>query len=192
MLPSNVSDPTVGQLPPTRSGPRLGGLILTIALLVVLVAIIFVAVTRLPTGPLARPTPATPAAVEAPATTADAATQQAIQDVVRRLNEAQARAIASGDPRVMAETATPDFYAEQVATNEDLVDSGITEIKLLNMEWGPITASGNSATATVYETWSTSFEDGTTLQSRDRNVYALVKDNAGTWRVQRNEHPDAR
>jgi hypothetical protein len=42
---------------------------------------------------------------------------------------------------------------------------------------------------TVYETWSTTFQDGTTQQARDRNIYTLVQDN-GTWKVQTDDHPD--
>src|SRR5439155_16872625 len=100
---------------------------------------------------------------------ADAPTQQAIQDVIRKLDEAQAQAIATNDPNVMVATATPDFYQQQVVINQDLVNNGVTEVKLVNLEWGQISVSGNSATATVYETWSTTFDDGTTEQARDRN-----------------------
>ncbi len=121
--------------------------------------------------------------------TADAATQQAIQDVIRKLDEAQAQAIATNDPNVMVPTATADFYQQQVAINQDLVNNGVTEVKLLNLEWGQISVAGNTATATVYETWSTTFDDGTTEQARDRNVYTLVQDN-GTWKVQADDHPD--
>ena len=34
-------------------------------------------------------------------------------------------------------------------------DNGVTAIHLVNIEWGPITVDGNTATATTYETWST-------------------------------------
>ena len=119
----------------------------------------------------------------------DKATQAAIQDVIHRLDEAQAQAIATNDPNVMAPTATADFYQQQIAINQELVNSGVTEVKLLNLEWGQISVAGNSATATVYETWSTTYDDGTTEQARDRNVYTLVRDN-GAWKVQADDHPD--
>ena len=197
MLPSNISDFEATNASAKRGGPG-AGLALTIGLLVVLIGVIAFAVTRLPTGPLSRPAqssaPAqsaapTPVAAAANGVTADAATQQAIQDVIQKLDEAQAQAIATNDPNVMAPTATPDFYQQQVATNQDLVDNGVTEVKLINLEWGQITVAGNTATATVYETWSTTFDDGTTEQARDRNVYTLVQDN-GTWKVQADDHPD--
>ena len=197
MLPSNASDFETPNPPPNkRTGPS-GGVLFTVVLLVLLIGVIAFAVTRLPTGTLSRPAQSSaPVQSSAPTTvamangeTADAPTQQAIQDVIKKLDEAQAQAIATNDPNVMAATATPDFYQEQVATNQDLVANGVTEVKLINLEWGQITTAGNTATATVYETWSTTFDDGTTEQARYRNVYTLVRDN-GSWKVQADDHPD--
>ncbi len=171
-----------------------------LGLLIVLIGIIAVAVTRLPTGSLSRPTAtgsgssaaATRVAGPAAAVTgspADAATQQAIQQVIEGLDNAQAQAIATNDQTTMAATATPDFYAAEVQNNQQLVAGGVTEVMLLKLEWGDITTDGATATATVYETWSTTFSDGTTQQARDRNIYTLVQDN-GTWKVQADVHPD--
>jgi hypothetical protein len=202
MLPSNAADfEVVEQQQRKKPGRRIGGLVVMLGLLVILIGVVAIAVTRLPVGSLARPgTAAAPAqappraaaapAAAAPAgTPADAPTQAAIQDVIQKLDNAQAQAVASNDPKVMADTATPEFYQEQVATNQDLVANGVTEIKLVNMEWGAVTVNGNTANATVFETWSTTFDDGTTEQARDRNVYTLVLDN-GTWKVQADDHPD--
>jgi hypothetical protein len=115
--------------------------------------------------------------------------QAAIQQVIQRGDEEQAQALASNDPKVMADTSTPDFYQQQVQINQDLVSNGVTAIKLVSIEWGPISVNGSSATATAWETWSTTYSDGTTQQSRDRNVYTLVQDN-GTWKVSADAHPD--
>jgi hypothetical protein len=90
---------------------------------------------------------------------------------------------------VMADTATPEFYQEQQQTTQELVDNGVSEIKLVKIEWGQISVNGTTATATAWETWSTTYSDGTTDQSRDRNVYTLVNDN-GTWKVSADAHPD--
>jgi hypothetical protein len=200
MLPSNVSQFETAKPPPKERGP-IGGIVVTIILALALVAIIAVAVTRLGSGGLSRPTASSaPTAVARPGasaaqtaapvgTPADPATQQAIQQVIQQVNQAQVQAIETNNPDVMAATATPQFYQEQVANNQDLTDNGVTDIKLINIEWGPITVNGNTATATDYETWSTTFDDGTTEQSRDRNVYTLVLDN-GTWKVQADDHPD--
>jgi hypothetical protein len=204
MLPGNASDwDTTNPSPKTRGPRRAGGLVVMLVLLVVLIGVIFVAVTRLPTGTLSRPgattssapsTAATPASASAAAAAAgspvDAATQQSIQQVVQGLDDAQAQAIATSDQTLMAATAMPAFYQEEVQNNQDLVAGGVTEVKLLKLEWGDITTDGTTATATVFETWSTTFSDGTTEQARDRNVYTLVQDN-GTWKVQADAHPDA-
>ncbi|GAC1325421.1 MAG: hypothetical protein NVSMB2_24000 [Chloroflexota bacterium] len=151
--------------------------------------------TRLqPVAAPARPTPAAATITTAPTvvgTPADPATQRAIQDVVRRLDDAQTQAIATGNQQVMQPTATASFYQEQVTTNQDLVASGVSDVKLLNLEWGDITVSGDTAVASVYETWQTTFIDGTTQQGRDLNVYTLVKDPQGSgWIVQSDDHPD--
>jgi ketosteroid isomerase-like protein len=194
MLPSNTSDFELNSPQAKKRGGPGAGLFVTIGLLVLLIGVIAFAVTRLPTGTLSRPAqssaPAAPtSAALANGVTADAATQQAIQDVIQKLDDAQAQAIATNDPNVMVATATADFYQQQVAINQDLVNNGVTEVKLLNLEWGQISVAGNTATATVYETWSTTFDDGTTEQARDRNVYTLVQEN-GTWKVQADDHPD--
>jgi hypothetical protein len=200
MLPGNASEwETVSPSSPKKRGPRVGGLVVTVVLVVALIAIIAFGVTRLSSGGLARPAAAT-APTQAPTAAAaqsaaaagapaDSATTQAIQQVIQQVDQAQIQAIQTNDPNVMAATATPEFYQEQLVNNQDLVDSGVTDIKLLNMEWGPITVNGNTATATVWETWSTTFSDGTTQQARDRNVYILVLDN-GSWKVKADDHPD--
>ncbi len=208
MLPSNASDFETISPAAKKSGPP-AGLIITVVLVLALAAVIGVAVSRLAGTTVARPTAvAAPTSESAAAASsaqtpaagsgqtaavagapADAATQQAIQQVVQQVDEAQIQAIKSNDPNVMAPTATAQFYQEQVLNNQDLVNSGVTDIKLLQLEWGQITVNGNTATATVWETWSTTFDDGTTEQARDRNIYTLVQDN-GTWKVQADDHPD--
>src|SRR5207248_5431572 len=97
--------------------------------------------------------------------------------VIQRGDEEQAQALATNNPSVMADTSTPDFYQTQVQTNQDLASNGVTAIKLVNVEWGPVSVNGTTATATAWETWTTSYSDGTNEQSRDRNVYTLVQDN---------------
>jgi hypothetical protein len=193
-LPSNVPDFETRKPPPKERGP-IGGILVTVILALALIAIIVVAVTRLTSGGLSRPgSPTQVASSPAQATAAagapaDAATQQAIQQTITAANQAQVQAIQTNNPDVMSATATPEFYQDQVSNNQDLVDGGVTDIKLVNIEWGPILVNGNTAEATDYETWSTTFQDGTTEQARDRNVYTLINDN-GTWKVQSDDHPD--
>jgi len=121
-----------------------------------------------------------------------AADEVAIQDVIVRGNAAQVEAMTSRDPTRLADTAVGAYYQDLVQTNQTMLDSGVTVIGLVNLEWGPITVSGWSASATTFETWRTSFSDGPTEFSRSRNVYSLVRDAAGVWRVAGDDHPDDR
>ncbi len=119
----------------------------------------------------------------------DAVQDQAIQQVIQQGNQEQVQAIASHDPSVMADTSTTDHYQQLVQINQDLLEHGVTAIQLLNLEWGAVNVNGSAAMATVFETWSTTYEDGTTEVSRDRNDYTLVQ-NQGAWKIQADEHPD--
>jgi hypothetical protein len=130
--------------------------------------------------------------VMAPSQAAQSGTDQvsaAIQQVIQQANAEQVKAIASGDSSVMADTATADHLGELQQNNQDMVDSGVTDIQLMRVEWGPITVNGNSANATTYETWAVHTDDGSTQVSRDTNVYSLVQDN-GAWKIQSDDHPN--
>jgi hypothetical protein len=125
------------------------------------------------------------AAVEQPAPTSE----QAVQQVVQRSNEEQAQAIAAGNPSLMSDTVTNEHFQELTQINQSLIDHGVSSIALLNLEWGQVSVNGSRATTTTFETWRTTYADGTIEQSRDRNDYTLVLD-SGTWKIQANEHPD--
>jgi hypothetical protein len=114
----------------------------------------------------------------------------AIQQVIQRGNAEQAQAIASQNPSVMSDTATAAHYDQLVQINQQLVAQGVTGIQLTNLAWGPITVNGTTATATSYETWVTTFSDGTTLQSTDTNVYTLVQQGGG-WIIQDDQQPNS-
>jgi biopolymer transport protein ExbD len=113
----------------------------------------------------------------------------AIQQVIQRSNDEQVKAIAAKDPTLMADTLTSDHYQELVQVNRDLLDNGVTGIGLVNLEWGAVAVNGSTATATTFETWTTTFADGTTTRARDRNDYSLVLDN-GAWKITSDDHPD--
>src|SRR5437588_8496831 len=119
----------------------------------------------------------------------DDATQRAIQHVIQQASDSQAQAIATRDPSPMADTATGSYYQQLVQNNQDLLDNGVTAIELVALEWGPITSHQATATATAYETWSTTHADTTSEQSRARAVYTLVQ-SGDTWRIQSDAHPD--
>lgn len=143
-------------------------------------------------------TVAAPVATTAPASAAtptaarlDSTVESAIKSIIERANQEQQDAFSKGDPSIMKDTATSDYYAELVQINQDMANNGVSAIKLVNLEWGPITLTdATTAEATTFETWRTQFDDGTTDESRDRNVYKLIKEN-GTWKIQSDDHPDS-
>ena len=139
-------------------------------------------------GPVAAPD-GSRTAQQAPAATSSDPTQAAIQQLIQKGDNEQSQAFASNDPTVMQDSSTADFYQEQVSTNTDLRNNGVTDIKLVGIDWGDISVNGTSATATAWETWTTTYSDGSTEQSRDRNVYTLVQQNGG-WVISADDHPD--
>src|SRR6266851_6400734 len=114
----------------------------------------------------------------------------AIQAVIQKANAEQIQAIATQNPSLMSDTATPAHYQQLVQLNQNLLAQGVTSIRLSNLTWGPITINGTTATATSYETWVTTFSDSTTMQSTDTNVYTLVQQGGG-WTIQDDQQPTA-
>ncbi len=122
-----------------------------------------------------------PAAVE-PAVTSEA-TADAIKQVIERANQAQQKAFATGDPALMRETATASYYNELTRINTELARGGVIGFSLVRIEWGDVTITGATAAATAYETWRTTYGDGSQDQRTDRNDYALVHE-SGAWKIQ--------
>jgi Peptidase A4 family len=140
-------------------------------------------------GPVAAPDGSRTAQRAPTATPTSDPTQQAIQQVIQNGDNEQSQALEQNNPAVMQDTSTSDFYQSQVSNNQDLRDNGVTDIKLVNIEWGPISINGSTASATAWETWTTTYSDGTTEQNRDRNEYTLVQQN-GNWVISADDHPD--
>ena len=88
----------------------------------------------------------------------------------------------------MSDTSTPEHLQELQQVNEQLLESGVTSIALTGLDWGPINADGTDATATDYETWTTTYDDASTEESRDENDYNLVQQN-GTWLISSDTQP---
>src|SRR5205807_2132893 len=125
------------------------------------------------TAPVASaPQPTEPARIVA---AQDQDSTAAIQQVIQRSNDEQVEAITARDPARMSDTTTSDHFQELVQINQDLLDHGVNTIRLVRLDWGPISVNGTSATATTYETWRTTYSDGQTEQSRDQNDYTLVQ-----------------
>lgn len=140
------------------------------------------------TNPTATPAASTRATALA-TPTADVIT--AVKAVIQRADDQQQQAFAAQDPTLMRDTATDDYYAELVQTNQDLADNGVSAIALTKLEWGMIAqSSSTSVEATAFETWRTTYTDGRSVQQDpERNVYTVVLQ-GGAWKVQADQHPD--
>jgi peptidase A4-like protein len=117
--------------------------------------------------------------------------EAAIQDAIVRGNAAQVEAIARQDPTIIGDAAVGEYAQRIVRSNRSMLANGISSIELVNLDWGPITVDGTSATATTFETWRTSYAAGPTEFARDRNVYTLARE-GDAWYVIGNDHPDGR
>ncbi len=121
-------------------------------------------------------------------TTDPAQAVAAVKAVIQKANDEQVKALATGDPTIMQDTTTAQHYGELLKINADLTGAGITAIKLVKLEWGPVDVSGSTAHAVTYETWRSTFPNGTVDQSRDENDYTLVLQ-GNTWLVSADDHP---
>jgi hypothetical protein len=110
--------------------------------------------------------------------------------VIQQANNEQVQAVATNNPTVMSDTATPQHYQELVQTNQDLVSSGVSSIALNNIDWGAVNVNGNNATAVDYETWTTTYSDSSVEESRDENDYTLVQQN-GNWVISADNNPSS-
>jgi hypothetical protein len=194
VLPSNVPEFEAATAPGGRrpGRGRRGAIFAILALVVLLGVVLGAAAYRLVTQPGSAPRAAAPAGATATSGALSADPQvAAIQQVIQRANAEQEQAIADGDPSVMSDTATADYYQEMAQINDELEAAGVTAVKLDAIDWGPITVNGTTATATSYESWTTTYADGTSEQTaRERNVYTLVQEN-GAWKIASNQHPDS-
>lgn len=124
-----------------------------------------------------------PVAVEPPAAVTSEATADAVKQVIERANLAQQKAFATGDAALMRDTATASYYDELEQINIELARGGVIGFSLVRIEWRDVTISGATAAATAYETWRTTYGDGSQDQRTDRNDYTLVLE-SGAWKIQ--------
>ena len=113
----------------------------------------------------------------------DEVTVDAVKQVIERANEAQQKAFATGDTALMRATATASYYDELTQINTELARGGVTSFSLVRIAWGDVTITESMATATAYETWRTTYGDGSSDQRTDRNDYTLVRE-SGAWKIQ--------
>jgi hypothetical protein len=131
-----------------------------------------------------------PVAIATPAAVTSEATAAAAKQVIERANQAQQKAFATGDVSLMRDTATAAYYDELTQINTDLARGGVIGFTLVRIDWGDVTVSSTTAAATAYETWRTTYSDGSQDQRTDRNDYALVLD-SGAWKIQADVQPSA-
>ncbi|MBU6423786.1 MAG: hypothetical protein KGQ88_07120, partial [Chloroflexi bacterium] len=180
--------PPAPRTAPRRSSPwsELGRLVAAVAIGAIVGASVMGAAGR---GGISLPSPAVAVLGQTSRASQNSnAATAAIKAVIQKANDEQAQAIANNDPSVMRDTATTSHYQDLVQTNEQLTSAGITSIKLVNLRWGTISVSGSNAKATTYETWQSTFSDGSTDRSTDQNDYTLVLQN-GKWVVSGDDQP---
>lgn len=131
-----------------------------------------------------------PVAVAPSAAVSSEATADALKQVIERANQAQQKAFATGETALMRDTATAAYYDELTQINTELARGGVIGFSLVRIEWGDVTISGTTAAATAYETWRTTYSDGSQDQRTDRNDYALVLE-SGAWKVHADVQPSA-
>jgi hypothetical protein len=130
-------------------------------------------------SPAGTPAEATASATSTPSP--DAATK-AVMAVIQKANEEQQLALAQHDPTIMRDTATAAYYSLLVQAQQAMEAAGVTAIKLISLEWGPVTVQGTDAQAATTETWQVDFADGSSQKSSDRNAYVLVQQ-GGAWLI---------
>ncbi|MGH2469945.1 MAG: hypothetical protein ACRDGF_07715, partial [Chloroflexota bacterium] len=111
------------------------------------------------------------------------ANQASVQSAIEQGNKEQQQAFAQNNPAIMRDTATSAYYAQLKQTDSQLHAAGVTAIHLDALMWrGSVTVRGGQAQATTMEMWTTTFRDGTSNQSTDENLYALVQQ-GGSWKI---------
>ena len=112
----------------------------------------------------------------------------AVRSVITLANQQQKQAFAQDQPTLMRGTATAAYYAELVATDTALRNSGVTSIQLQSATFGQVVVQGNTAQATTTETWQATFADGSVTSNTSANNYTLVLVSGG-WRINSDTQP---
>ena len=78
--------------------------------------------------------------------------ESAIQQAIQSVDDAQTKAVSSKDLSGLTVGATSDFGAQEQSDTQAMLDNGVTGIEMVNIEWGPISVDGATATASDFET----------------------------------------
>jgi len=115
--------------------------------------------------------------------------EAAVMDVVQRFNMSTVEATAQRDPTIIQEFATEDFYGEMALEMRADWSSGVAALRLVDLEWGTIRVTGDTASAYTVETWGVQLVDGSGGElPPEINLYQLVRED-GVWKVDSNDHP---
>lgn len=115
----------------------------------------------------------------------------AVQAVIQKADQEQQDAFAKNDPTIMQDTATSSYYSQLPQINSDMANGGVSVIKLVKIDWGEVKLTNpTTAQASAYETWETTYTDGSSDQARELNVYTLVQEQ-GIWKIQADDHPNS-
>jgi len=108
-----------------------------------------------------------------------------VQQVIQHGNDEQVQAINTRNLSLISDTVTADHLTELTGILQDMLNSHVTSIALLKLDWGPIVvaADGRSVVATTYETWRIVSQSGQIDYDPVRNDYTLVLDNAAAWKI---------
>lgn len=123
-----------------------------------------------------------------PATSAAQSASAAVRAVIQVANQEQQQAFAKDNPTLMRATATAAYYAQLVALDSALRNSGITAIQLRSATFGPVAVQGTTAQANTTETWQATFTGGVTSINTSANNYSLVLV-SGTWKIRSDTQP---
>lgn len=118
----------------------------------------------------------------------DKTAEAAVKAAIDASNDAQVRAFKAGNNALMKPYATDSFYLQLVQTNRDLAASGVTAIDIVSTDYVSVSVDGANAKATTNETWRSTYRDGTSDESTNRNDYTLVLVGSA-WKVDSDEQP---
>jgi len=134
--------------------------------------------------PTVTPTPTATATVTATPTATPIPIPVLVQQVIQHGNDEQVQAINTRNLSLISDTVTADHLAELTGILQDMLNSHVTSIALLKLDWGPIVvaADGKSVVATTYEAWRIVSQNGSIDYDPVRNDYTLVLDNTA-WKI---------
>jgi hypothetical protein len=112
----------------------------------------------------------------------------AVRAVIQLAKQEQQQAFAQDKPTLMRGTATAAYYAQLVALDTTLRNSGVTAIQLRSTTFGPIVVQSNTAQATTTETWQATFTGGSTATNTTVNNYNLLLV-GGQWKITSDTQP---